>query len=122
MGARRDPLHEPFSCQPTPDPSQEGNFPPGVAPLLGGAGGGFRGTRREKVSGNSLPGPSDKLASPDEERSGWRGVSKNASRTALGTNQVRGVRPRTFASVNRELASTPAVRRSVRLSSNDAIQ
>src|SRR6266545_4193490 len=48
-------FHEPPSCQPTPDPSQEGNSPPGVAPLLGGAGGGFRGRRREKVSGNSLP-------------------------------------------------------------------
>ena len=33
------PVHEPSGNQPTPDPSQEGNWPAGVAPLLGGAGG-----------------------------------------------------------------------------------
>ena len=33
------PAHEPGANQPAPDPSQEGNWPAGVAPLLGGAGG-----------------------------------------------------------------------------------
>ena len=38
----RKDFHEPGSAdQPTPDPSREGNWPTGVAPLLGGAGGGF---------------------------------------------------------------------------------
>ena len=50
-----DPAHEPSSNQPTPDPSQEGNWPAGVAPLLGGAGGGFRGALRAKFSGPSFP-------------------------------------------------------------------
>src|SRR5881396_414355 len=35
------PPREPGANQPTPDPSKEGNWPAGVAPLLGGAGGGF---------------------------------------------------------------------------------
>ena len=36
-------LHEPVDVgdKPTPDPSQEGNWPRRAAPLLGGAGGGF---------------------------------------------------------------------------------
>src|SRR5437762_12317810 len=49
------PLHERSGNQPTPDPSQEGNWPAGVAPLLGGAGGGFRGIIRAQHSGKSLP-------------------------------------------------------------------
>src|SRR6185436_2452313 len=36
------PLHEPGSGQPTPDPSQERNWPAGATPLLGGAVGGFK--------------------------------------------------------------------------------
>src|SRR5439155_4865911 len=36
---------------------QEGNWPAGVAPLLGGAGGGFRGTMRAQNSGKSLLSP-----------------------------------------------------------------
>src|SRR5437016_14652420 len=51
------PLHERSGNQPTPDPSQEGNWPAGVAPLLGGAGGGFRGTMRAQNSGKSLLSP-----------------------------------------------------------------
>src|SRR5207249_3297672 len=50
------PAHEPGTNLPTPDPSQEGNWPASVAPLLGGAGGGFRGTMRAQHSGKSLPG------------------------------------------------------------------
>src|SRR5437867_12940598 len=50
------PNHEPGANQPTPDPSQERNWPAGVAPLLGGAGGGLRGTMRAQNSGNSRPG------------------------------------------------------------------
>src|SRR6266487_5415707 len=49
------PAHEPGANQPTPDPSQEGNWPAGAAPLLGGAGGGFRATMRAQHSGKSLP-------------------------------------------------------------------
>ena len=48
------PNHEPGANQPTPDPSQERNWPAGVAPLRGGAGGGFRGTMRTQHSGKSL--------------------------------------------------------------------
>src|SRR2546427_4115856 len=48
--------HEPGANQPTPDPSQEGNWPGGAAPLLGGAGGGFRGAMRAQSSQGSLPG------------------------------------------------------------------
>jgi len=33
--------HEPVGGKPTPDPSQEGNWPIGTVPLLEGAGGGF---------------------------------------------------------------------------------
>ena len=49
------PAHEPGANPPTGDPSQEGNGPASVAPLLGGVGGGFSGTMREQNSGNSLP-------------------------------------------------------------------
>ena len=38
-------------------PSWEGNWPDGVAPLLGGAGGGFTGAMHAKSSERSLPGP-----------------------------------------------------------------
>jgi hypothetical protein len=38
--------------RPTPDPSQEGNCPRVTAPLLGGVGGGFKGTRRDSFRGN----------------------------------------------------------------------
>src|SRR5437762_1956541 len=48
------PAHEPGANQPTPDPSQGGNSP--SAPLLGGAGGGFRATTRAQGSEDSLPG------------------------------------------------------------------
>jgi len=59
------PIHEPPG-QPTPDPSQEGNsvterarIP---APLLGGAGGGFSGTKPERfLSVESLPPGEDEL-------------------------------------------------------------
>src|SRR5438132_11019306 len=51
----RLPAHEPGAKQPTPDPSQEGKWPAGVAPLLGGAGGGFRSALRAKSSEWSLP-------------------------------------------------------------------
>ena len=40
---------EPENSQPTPDPSQEGNYPPCAAPLLGGVGGGFRAQGAQKV-------------------------------------------------------------------------
>src|SRR5437764_10150982 len=40
---------------PPPDPSQEGNWPAGVAPFLGGAGGGFGGAMHAKSSESSLP-------------------------------------------------------------------
>ena len=50
------PAHEPGANQPTPDPSREGNSPAGVAPLLGGPGGGFKGPMRAQNSGNSLLG------------------------------------------------------------------
>src|SRR6266542_408450 len=36
VGTEIFPLHEPVADQPTPDPSQEGNWPAGAAPLLGG--------------------------------------------------------------------------------------
>jgi len=49
------PAHGPGANPPTGDPSQEGNGPASVAPLLGGVGGGFSGTMREQNSGNSLP-------------------------------------------------------------------
>jgi len=39
--SRKGALHKPGSDEPTPDPSQEGNWPTGGAPLLGGAEGGF---------------------------------------------------------------------------------
>ena len=47
--------HEPATAPPTPDPSQEGNNPPCVAPLLGGARGGFRGAIRVLEFVDSLP-------------------------------------------------------------------
>src|SRR5437667_5304200 len=49
---RAYPAHEPGANQPTPDPSQEGNWPAGVAPLLGGAGGGFTGTSAHNIRGS----------------------------------------------------------------------
>ena len=48
-------LHESSADQPTPDPSKEGNGPTSVAPLLGGAGGGFKGTMRAHNSGQFSP-------------------------------------------------------------------
>src|SRR2546422_5178795 len=50
------PAHELGAKQPTPDPSQEGNWPAGVAPLLGGAGGEFRGRMRAQNSAKCLLG------------------------------------------------------------------
>ncbi|MBI3853431.1 MAG: heavy metal translocating P-type ATPase [Verrucomicrobia bacterium] len=48
-------LHEAAANSPTPDPSQEGNEPPRVAPRLGAAGGGFSDPMREIISEASHP-------------------------------------------------------------------
>ena len=48
-------FHEPANDPPTPYPSQEGNNPRRAAPLLGGAGGGFRDSIRVLWFVESLP-------------------------------------------------------------------
>ena len=50
------------------------------------------------------------------------GVSRNSFRNAFATSHVFAVLSLTHASVNREFATTPIVRRNARLSSNDAHQ
>src|SRR5437870_3863403 len=63
--------HEPAADQPTPDPSQEGNC---AAPLLGAAGGEFRGAMRDQSSGTSLSvqkaEPTDSTTTPTLGRFG----------------------------------------------------
>jgi len=74
------PFHKPAANQPTPDPSQEGNWPAGTAPLLGGAGGGFTGAMRVKSSGSSLPGGGGQAERPDS----FGGEGKENSRSTRG--------------------------------------
>ena len=57
MPPQPGPARDAAADQPTPDPSQEGNWRRGAAPLSGGVGAGFKGAICVKRSGRALPAP-----------------------------------------------------------------
>jgi len=90
-GIRAEARQEPAADRPTPDPSLEGNSPTGVAPLLGGAGGGFMvrthaqkrkaaieetGRRRESAAVDQAPDTPHLINRLDRETSGVVLVAK----------------------------------------------